>query len=284
MHALALSNLITYWIKLSRPRFWLYVLGPYLIGLAAAIENVDQWWRIDVWLWFVFFLLPANVFLYGINDLFDADTDNLNPQKKGKQEVVVRDSFRSSLAWVLLTIVGVTMLGALMSLPALSLWYLAGFLALGAAYSAPPLRFKSRPFIDFMSNILYVLPAGVSWAMITETPLPMLPLLVGGAWCGAMHLFSAIPDIKADKQAKLTTTAVILGKQKSLLLCSLLWLVAALGAMHVLGTIGIFAMVYVFVPLLLLGKSTSTIRRVYWYFPVLNGLFGFGLFWLVVLR
>jgi 4-hydroxybenzoate polyprenyltransferase len=275
---------LSYWIKLSRPRFWLYVLGPYLIGLAAAIENVDQWWRFDVWLWFVFFMLPANVFLYGINDLFDADTDNLNPQKKGKQEVVVRDSFRSRLAWVLLTIVGVTMLGALMSLPALSFWYLAGFLALGAAYSAPPFRFKSRPFIDFMSNILYVLPAGVGWSMVTHTPLPWLPLIAGGAWCGAMHLFSAIPDIKADKQAKLTTTAVILGKQKSLLLCSVLWLGAALGAMHVLGAIGLFAMVYVFVPLLLLGKPISAIRRVYWYFPVLNGLFGFGLFWLVVLR
>jgi hypothetical protein len=63
-----------------------------------------------------------------------------------------------------------------------------------------------------------------------------------------------------------------------------LWLGAALGAMHVLGAIGLFAMVYVFVPLMLLGKPISAIRRVYWYFPVLNGLFGFGLFWLVVLR
>jgi 4-hydroxybenzoate polyprenyltransferase len=135
-----------------------------------------------------------------------------------------------------------------------------------------------------MSNILYVLPAGVGWSMITHAPQPWLPLLAAGAWCGAMHLFSAIPDIKADKQAKLTTTAVMLSKQKSLLLCSLLWLVAAAGAFRLLGTVGLFAMVYVFVPLLLLGKSTSTIRRVYWYFPVLNGLFGFGLFWLVVLR
>lgn len=275
---------LSYWIKLSRPRFWLYVLGPYLIGLAAAMENTNQWWRIDVWLWFGFFLLPANVFLYGINDLFDVDTDKHNLQKKGKQEVVVGDSFRSHLAWVLLAIVGVTMLSARVTLPSIAFWYLVGFLVLGAAYSAPPFRFKSQPFIDFLSNVLYVLPAGVSWAMITESSLPMLPLLAGGAWCGAMHLFSAIPDIAADKQAKLTTTAVLLGTQKSLLVCSLLWLAAAVGAHRLLGTVGLFAMVYTIIPLLLLGKPTSTIRRAYWYFPALNGLFGFGLFWLVVLR
>ena len=283
MHALIMSKL-TYWIRLSRPRFWLYVLGPYLIGLAAATSSTQQWGRLDVWLWFGFFLFPANVYLYGINDLFDADTDNLNPQKKGKQEVVVQSTFRSSLAWVLLAIAGVTMLSARVTLPSIAFWYLVGFLVLGAAYSAPPFRFKSRPFIDFLSNVLYVLPAGVSWAMITESPLPMLPLLAGGAWCWAMHLFSAIPDIKADKQAKLTTTAVMLGKQKSLLQCSVLWLAAAVGAFKLLGSVGLFAMVYAIIPLLLLGKPTSSIRRVYWYFPVLNGLFGFGLFWLVVLR
>lgn len=283
MHALIMSKL-TYWIRLSRPRFWLYVLGPYLIGLAAATSSTQQWGRLDVWLWFGFFLFLANVYLYGINDLFDADTDNLNPQKKGKQEVVVQSTFRSSLAWVLLAIAGVTMLSARVTLPSIAFWYLVGFLVLGAAYSAPPFRFKSRPFIDFLSNVLYVLPAGVSWAMITESPLPMLPLLAGGAWCGAMHLFSAIPDIKADKQAKLTTTAVMLGKQKSLLQCSVLWLAAAVGAFKLLGSVGLFAMVYAIIPLLLLGKPTSSIRRVYWYFPVLNGLFGFGLFWLVVLR
>jgi 4-hydroxybenzoate polyprenyltransferase len=97
-----------------------------------------------------------------------------------------------------------------------------------------------------------------------------------------MHLFSAIPDIAADAQAKLKTTAVVLGKQKSLLLCSLLWFISALGAFKLLGIFGLSVLLYAIVPLTLLGKSTKQIRQAYWYFPLLNGLFGFGLFWLVL--
>ncbi len=283
MRALTMSK-ITYWIKLSRPRFWLYVLGPYLIGLAAAISSNEQWWRVDVWLWFGFFLLPANVYLYGINDLFDSDTDAFNREKKGQQEVTLESARKSQLRWVLLFLCMLALALGASTLTWFSSLYLFGFFVLATSYSAPPLRFKSRPWVDFLSNVLYVLPAGVGWVMITGTSLPWLPLIAGGAWCGAMHLFSAIPDIKADTQAKLRTTAVMLGKQKSLVLCSLLWLVAAAGAIKLLGSVGLFATLYAIIPLLLLGKPTSKIRKAYWYFPVLNGLFGIGLFWLVILR
>ena len=36
----------------------------------------------------VYFLIPANILIYGINDIFDYDTDKLNP-KKGTYEAFI---------------------------------------------------------------------------------------------------------------------------------------------------------------------------------------------------
>jgi lycopene elongase/hydratase (dihydrobisanhydrobacterioruberin-forming) len=44
----------------------------------------------------------------------------------------------------------------------------------------------------------------------------------------AMHAYSAIPDIQPDTEAGLTTTAVYLGKQGTLIYCGLLWVAAAI--------------------------------------------------------
>ncbi len=283
MYILTLSKL-NYWIKLSRPRFWLYVLGPYLIGLAAATTSVYQWWRLDLWLWLSYFLFPANLYLYGINDACDADTDAFNQEKKGKQEHVINPANEKWLRQIIGVIGQASLLMGVATLSGWSFVYLIFFLLLSTVYSTKPLRLKSRPGADFLSNVLYVLPAGVAWSMLTNTPLPWLTLITSGVWCGAMHLFSAIPDIKADTQANLRTTAVMLGKKKSLVLCSLLWLAAAGGAIRALGGVGLLAIVYTIIPLLLLDKPTSVIRRIYWYFPMLNGLFGFGLFWWVLWR
>lgn len=283
MSIITVSNSLN-WIKLSRPRFWLYLLGPYGIGLAASITNVSDWWRLDIWLWFAFFLIPANFYLYGINDLADFDTDTFNQQKKGVQEIALPASYKAKLSRILFAVLVLSLVLAFATLRFLPIVYLFCFLALATMYSLTPFRFKSRPIIDFVSNVLYILPAGVAFAMITHQPLPPMSLLAGGFWCASMHLFSAIPDISADRRAGLRTSAVVLGQNKSLLLASFMWLVSGLLAVSLLGSIGLLSFVYCFIPLFLLGKSASTIRRAYWCFPLLNAIFGFGLFWLVVLR
>ena len=72
-------------IKLSRPRFWLYLAGPYLVGMAYSAQTAKQFYSFDFLYPLFYFLIPANMFLYGINDLFDKDTDKLNAKKISKE-------------------------------------------------------------------------------------------------------------------------------------------------------------------------------------------------------
>jgi 4-hydroxybenzoate polyprenyltransferase len=71
--------------KRSRPHFWLYLAGPVLVGVAFGVPSIaDLFAPVSVAL-FAYFLLPANAFLYGANDIFDADIDEENPKKEGRE-------------------------------------------------------------------------------------------------------------------------------------------------------------------------------------------------------
>ena len=65
-------------LRVSRPRFWMYLLGPFMIALAATSLRPP----VEVWLLGLYLTLPANLLIYGVNDLFDVETDRLNPKKQ----------------------------------------------------------------------------------------------------------------------------------------------------------------------------------------------------------
>ena len=73
---------LSYLLKISRPRFWIYLLGPYLIGIIAATDTVDILYTIPFWIGFLYFLFPANLLIYGANDISDYQTDQHNQKKQ----------------------------------------------------------------------------------------------------------------------------------------------------------------------------------------------------------
>src|SRR6476469_7169740 len=85
-----------FFLRVSRPRFWVYIFGPYLIGVAAAAAGRGDFLRADVLIFSLYFLFPANLLIYVFNDIFDYDTDRLNPKKEGYEELV-RPSKRGGL-------------------------------------------------------------------------------------------------------------------------------------------------------------------------------------------
>lgn len=260
-----------YLFWLSRPRFWLYLAGPVIVGVvygAAGPGEVVQ--PITVAL-FAYFLLPANLFLYGVNDIFDADIDALNPKKAEDGREVQYTGSRAVAA----VVASATLLGAAFVpfLPRTALLPFAGFYLLGVAYSAPPLRFKTTPFLDSLSNGLYVLPALVSYATLTGSFPPAVAVAGGWIWAMGMHTFSAIPDIEPDRAAGIHTTATLLGERRTLAYCGACWLAAA-GLMTWLHPFlgGVFAVYLLFVAGIVAGSVA--VSRAYWWFPVVNTLAG----------
>jgi len=235
-------------------------------------------------LFLLYFLLPANLFLYGVNDLYDRDTDPRNPKKGAEEHLLSNGEARIARAGVLGSLlIGIACLAAL-SAPVE--WLLmAGFLFLSYAYSAPPLRFKARPLFDSLSNALYALPAFLGYHQAAGA-LPAAPVMLAGVlWTASMHLFSAVPDIRADRDAGLSTTATVLGQRGALLLCVGLWAACAgiLVWQRILWPWSLLALAYVVVPAWVLLRPAQ-LRRAYWMFPAINGFAGMLTFFVLGAR
>ncbi len=272
-------------LKLSRPRFWLYLAGPFAVGYAAGVDSLAEFANFKFIFWLLFFLLPANIFLYGINDYFDDDTDRYN-NKKGDKEVLVSTKQRQ---WVKSIITSIFILSFPLSivLPPVAGGVFLIFLFLASFYSAPPIRFKARPWLDSLSNVLYITPGIMGYFLASQT-LPLLSIIIaGGSWSAAMHLFSAIPDIESDKRAGLKTTAVIAGFNKSLLLCFVLWSISG-GLMiynNWLGNLSWVGLIYPLIPIFVWrSKNQKIINKVYWLFPYINAIVGGVCFWYAVFK
>ncbi|WEL22226.1 prenyltransferase [Halorhabdus sp. BNX81] len=269
----SLLDRLRYLLVLSRPRFWLYLAGPVVIGVVyAAGSRGDLITPLSVAL-FAYFLVPANVFLYGVNDVFDADIDTENPKKDEGPEVRF-----SGERWVLAVVIGSGLLAvpfALVVGPAGKVT-LAAFLVLAVEYSAPPFRFKTTPGLDSLSNGLYVLPGVLAFTAVAGE-LPPTPAIVGGwLWTMAMHTFSAIPDIEPDRRAGIATTATVLGQRRTYAYCGIVWALAAGAFALIHPLLGATLAVY---PLLQVGIAVSgvAVDRAYWWFPAINTVVGMAL-------
>ena len=256
-------------LKLSRPRFWLYLAGPVVVGVTFAADAPGDLIDPVALALFAYFLVPANVLLYGVNDVFDADVDVQNPKKEGREVRFGGDPV------VVAAVVASGLLGlALFPLVDRAAWpWLAGFFALGVEYSAPPLRFKTTPPLDSVSNGLYVLPGVAAYAALAGTA-PPFPAIVGGwLWTMAMHTFSAIPDIDPDRRAGIRTTATVLGERGAYAYCGACWLAAAVAFALLSPLLGTLLLAYP-LAVILLSRSDVDVARAYWWYPALNTLVG----------
>jgi 4-hydroxybenzoate polyprenyltransferase len=256
----------------SRPRFWLYLAGPVLVGVTYGARGTPDLFTIETVLLAGYFLVPGNVLLYGVNDIFDADIDVHNPKKEGRERRYTGETL----------LVGAVLASALLGvglfalLPRVAWLPLAGFFLLAVAYSTPPVRFKTTPLLDSVSNGLYILPGVVGYATVLGELPPAAAILGGWLWSMGMHTFSAIPDIEPDRAAGIQTTATWLGARATYAYVGASWLVAALSFGVVDVRVGALLAVY---PVFVAGVAGTDVpvERAYWWFPALNTLVGMGL-------
>ncbi len=271
-------------LKVSRPRFWLYLFGPYIIGLAAGALTRGDLLSISTVVFGLYFLFPANLLIYGINDIFDFETDKLNPKKQEYEALVRPGDVRSLVIAILLT--NLPFIIAAFFLNATTLAAMAGFLLFSIFYSAPPVRAKTIPIVDSIFNVLYIFPGLFAFALISGNFPATAAIAAGGLWTAAMHAYSAIPDIEADTRAGLVSVATLLGRNGTHLFCSACYLSSALLAFPFLGALAA-ACGFVYLALILISlyaKRYSDIFGIYKYFPAVNTVIGFILFWYVALN
>lgn len=278
-------------LKISRPRFWIYEIGPYLVGIAAATHfELSAWTLVPTIIFFIFFTYPANIYIYGINDIFDYETDKLNPKKTSYESLVMPEEWPKLWKNIILfclpfLIYGLFVLemGALIAL--LAFFFFAGF------YSATPIRAKARPFLDsFFSAGHYVATAVFSYLLINSIQNQSFSweilgvcIIAGLLWSIAMHAYSAVPDIQADRDAKLETIATKLEKRNTIILCAIFYLLSGILVFPFLGIISIIlSVIYVAFMILSLKTTDRQLFKIYTYFPKINSTVGMIIFFAVL--
>jgi len=229
-------NLISQLVLSSRPFSWVNTAFPFAAAYLFATREID-WVLI---LGTLFFLVPYNVAMYGINDVFDYPSDLRNPRKGGIEGALLAPRLHPAVLWI----------SALSTLPIALVLMLAGSaftwaamlvsIFAVAAYSVPVLRFKERPFVDSLtSSTHFVSPAVVGFALAYDRvgfepgATVLLILAAFFLWGMAAHAFGAVQDVLPDREGGIASVATGLGARFTVRMAVLLW--AAAGVLLLLG-------------------------------------------------
>lgn len=208
-------------VEVSRPVLWVNTIGTTVIAMWLAGE-LWTWSIVPILLWVSF---PFNLLIYGINDIYDQDTDSDNDRKGGYGGAKIKPYETGMIGWgVILTNVPFFVYFAI-TLPWEAVAWMGAYAFSFWQYSATPLRFKGRPILDSVSNADYAF------------PLVFVPFALGGspvwaaaiglmAWSLAKHVYDAIQDIDEDASAGIITTAVKFGIKGSLVWSGFWWVVS----------------------------------------------------------
>ena len=194
----------------SRPVSWVNTAAPFALAYFLATGGFDAIGVIGT----IFFLVPYNLAMYGINDVFDYESDLRNPRKGGVEGSVL-DRSRHTATLVASAVTTVPFLVYLVVVGSLesSLWLAASAFAV-IAYSAKGLRFKEIPFLDSVTSAFhFVSPAIVGWTIAGAQ-------FSGGVWAcliafmlwgAASQAFGAVQDVRFDREAGLKSVATVAG-------------------------------------------------------------------------
>ena len=208
-------------LYISRPVLWINTVGPATVGMWLA-GDLWSWGALPIILWLT---LPFNLLIYGVNDVFDQETDAQNPRKGTLEGARIEISeVRPIALGVALSNVPFLVYFALFVPPSAVAWMLL-YALLFVGYSVPPARFKARPFLDSLSNAAYAFP--LVFVPLALGKGPVWPAAVGlMAWSAAKHTFDAVQDVNEDRMVGITTTAVRLGPGGVVLWSGTFWTLA----------------------------------------------------------
>ncbi|MGB3650593.1 MAG: homogentisate phytyltransferase [Rivularia sp. (in: cyanobacteria)] len=218
------SWLYAFW-KFSRPHTIygtsLSVLGLYVIAVALTNSNFPfpNYYSLFSVLGAWVACLLGNVYIVGLNQLQDVEIDKINKPHLP----VASGEFSQRTGEIIVIFTGV--LALLLS------WFLGPFLfgmvaislAIGTAYSLPPIRLKRFPFwaaICIFSVRGAIVNLGLflhfSWVLQAKQSIP--PAVWVLTWfilvfTVAIAIFKDIPDMEGDFQYNITTFTIKLGKE-----------------------------------------------------------------------
>jgi 4-hydroxybenzoate polyprenyltransferase len=211
----------------SRPLSWVNTAFPFAAAYVITTGSINAVFVVGT----LYFLIPYNLAMYGINDVFDYESDLRNPRKGGVEGALLdRRMHRPTIIAAIVTNVPFLVFLVIVGSP-LSWLVLAISVFAVIAYSAPGLRFKERPFLDSVtSSTHFVSPAVYGLVLAGAVFTPQLWLLLGAffLWGIGSHAFGAVQDVVADREADIASIATVIGARATVRLSVLAYLAAGI--------------------------------------------------------
>ncbi len=219
------AELLRHAFVASRPISWINTAFPFAASMLLVTREIDAVLVIGT----LYYLVPYNLAMYGINDVFDYDSDINNPRKGGIEGGVLPPAFHRPLLWLVVAgNVPFLLLLLAVGTPASRIAITVSTFAV-IAYSTPKLRFKERPVLDSLtSSTHFVSPAVAGLALAGAEFDGGDALLLGAffAWGVAAHAFGAVQDIAPDRAAGIASIATAFGARRTVLFALVLWSLA----------------------------------------------------------
>ena len=211
----------------SRPVSWVNTAFPFFAAYLFVSEQID----LTLVIGSLFFLIPYNFLMYGINDVFDYESDLRNPRKGGIEGALLDPKYHKTTIWSSIGFAAVFVVYLLfVGSDAADFWLLVSLAAV-LAYSVPKLRFKERPFLDsFTSAVHFVGPMVYGLVLAGSTLIDAKVIAVIAAFMGwgmASHAFGAVQDVRADREAGIKSVATQIGARNTVRFAFVLYLLAA---------------------------------------------------------
>lgn len=211
-----------FWI--SRPISWPNTAYPFAVGYVLTGGSVDLTFIIGT----LYFLGPYNLLMYGINDVFDYESDIKNPRKGGVEGMKEERAFHPT----------VVRAAILTNAPFLLYLLLAGDWAARLtlvivifsviAYSLKGLRFKEKPVLDSVTSSLHFVGPLLFALALHDFPAYAWGFVVAFfIWGMASHAFGAVQDIVPDKKAGIASIATYFGAKRTVWFSYVMYLIAA---------------------------------------------------------
>jgi len=209
--------------RVSRPISWVNTAFPFAAGYLVLGGEINATLIVAT----LFFLIPYNLLMYGVNDVFDYESDIRNPRKGSIEGAVEAKQFHPTILWAsaLTTIPFVIALFYLLPLASFMTMIIVLFFVI--AYSLKGLRFKEIPFLDSItSSIHFVGPLVVAAACFSFPGAAWVVIIAFFLWGMASHAFGAVQDIIPDREGGLRSIATVIGARATVRLSVWLYLVS----------------------------------------------------------
>ena len=196
-----------FWV--SRPISWINTAFPFAAAYYLTTSRID----LTLVLGTLFFLIPYNLLMYGIDDVFDYESDLRSPRKGGIEGAVSEKRWHPLILWAstLSCVPFVVYLAAVGD--GLANFFLAFFIFTLVAYSAKGLRFKEKPFLDSLTSASHFVGPMIYALALTKTSLVdnLIAIAAFTLWGMASHAFGAVQDVIADREGGISSIATSIG-------------------------------------------------------------------------